>query len=211
MRAEDINAKKLAPVGLLTDNLLSDSTLKTKDVLVDKILSDSVAKEEKADNTVIDTATPKKPSRIRKEKVDLDNQVVVTSTDSLVLIGRSNVYIYGNGQVDYGEMKLDAAQIQIDLEKSEVYAVGVTDSVGEVSGNPVFEEGGSSYETKDMRYNFKSKRGFITDVITEQGEGFLTGGKTKKTEDDYYYLQDGRYTTCSDHEHPHFYFQLTRA
>ena len=211
VRAEDINAKKLAPVGLLTDNVLSDSTLKTKDVLVDKILSDSVAKEEKADNTVINTATPKKPSRIRKEKVDLDNQVVVTSTDSLVLIGRSNVYIYGNGQVDYGEMKLDAAQIQIDLEKSEVYAVGVTDSVGEVSGNPVFEEGGSSYETKDMRYNFKSKRGFITDVITEQGEGFLTGGKTKKTEDDYYYLQDGRYTTCSDHEHPHFYFQLTRA
>lgn len=151
------------------------------------------------------------PSRIRREKVDLDNQVVFSSADSMVIIGRSNMYMYGDGQVDYGDLKLDAAQIEIDLDKSEVYAVGQTDSIGEVTGSPVFEEGGSSYETKTMRYNFKSKRGFITDVVTEQGEGYLTGGTTKKTEDDYYYLQDGRYTTCDDHEHPHFYFQLTRA
>ena len=62
-----------------------------------------------------------------------------------------------------------------------------------------------------MKYNFKTKRGYITDIVTEQGEGFLTGGITKKTEDDYYYIKDGRYTTCDDHDHPHFYFQLTKA
>ena len=156
-------------------------------------------------------AQPARPSRIRRTKVDLDNQVTFNSKDSMVLIGRSNMFMYGDGQVDYGDLKLDAAQIEVNLDKSEVYAVGATDSVGEVTGNPVFEEGGSSYETKTMRYNFKSKRGYITDVITEQGEGYLTGGTTKKTEDDYYYLQNGRYTTCDNHEHPHFYFQLTRA
>ena len=62
-----------------------------------------------------------------------------------------------------------------------------------------------------MYLTFKTKRGYITDIVTEQGEGYLTGGITKKTEDDYYYIKDGRYTTCDDHEHPHFYFQLTRA
>lgn len=62
-----------------------------------------------------------------------------------------------------------------------------------------------------MRYNFKSKRGYITNVITQQGEGYLTGGKTKKTEGEDYYLESGRYTTCDDHEHPHFWLQLTRA
>lgn len=177
-------------------------------------LSDTTAADSISLRPTATASTPAenaKPSRIRREKVDLDNQVVFSSADSMVLVGRSSMYMYGDGQVDYGDLKLDAARIELDLDKSEVYAVGQTDSIGEVTGSPVFEEGGSSYETKTMRYNFKSKRGFITDVITEQGEGYLTGGTTKKTEDDYYYLQNGRYTTCDDHEHPHFYFQLTRA
>lgn len=211
IKADEVNAQKSAPDGELTGIVLTDSILPAPVGIQKKLPADSIVAKEKADSTSTIKKSSNKPSRIRREKVDLDNQVVVNSTDSLVLIGRSNVYIYGNGQVDYGDMKLDAAQIQIDLDKSEVYAVGQTDSVGEVTGSPVFEEGGSSYETKDMRYNFKTKRGFISDVITEQGEGYLTGGKTKKTDDDYYYLQDGKYTTCDDHEHPHFYFQLTRA
>ena len=30
-------------------------------------------------------------------------------------------------------------------------------------------------------------------------------------DDGSFYVEDGKYTTCDDHEHPHFYFQLTRA
>lgn len=152
-----------------------------------------------------------KPSRIRREKVDLDNPVKFSSTDSMIMIGRSNMFMYGDGVVDYGKMKLNAAQIELDLNTSEVYAVGRLDTAGEVVGSPIFEEGGSTYETATMRYNFKTERGYITDVITEQGEGYLTGGKTKKTEDGYYYIKDGVYTTCDNHEHPHFWFQLTQA
>ena len=155
--------------------------------------------------------TAKRPSRIRREKVDLDNQVVFNSKDSMVMIGRNTVYMYGDGTVDYGDLKLSAAEIKLNMDSSEVYAVGRQDSVGEMVGTPVFEEGGSSYESATMRYNFKSKRGYITNVITQQGEGYLTGGKTKKTEGEDYYLESGRYTTCDDHEHPHFWLQLTRA
>lgn len=200
--AESASAGTERPDSVLAVNVLNDS-------IRDSVAATDSIGEKKHIAPTRPAGTA--PSRIRREKVDLDNQVVFSSSDSMVLIGRSNMYMYGNGQVDYGDLKLDAAQIEIDLDKSEVYAVGQTDSVGEVIGSPVFEEGGSSYETKTMRYNFKSKRGFITDVITEQGEGYLTGGTTKKTEDDYYYLQNGRYTTCDNHEHPHFYFQLTRA
>ncbi len=192
-------------------SILSDSMLPSPTSTLIRAVADSTDIATDSLPAVTAAKESARPSRIRREKVDLDNQVVFSSSDSMVLIGRSNMYMYGDGQVDYGDLKLDAAQIEIDLDKSEVYAVGQTDSIGEVTGSPIFEEGGSSYETKTMRYNFKSKRGFITDVITEQGEGYLTGGTTKKTEDDYYYLQNGRYTTCDDHEHPHFYFQLTRA
>lgn len=156
-----------------------------------------------------DTTAPK--SRIRRMKVDLDNQVVFSSQDSMILMGQNTAYMYGDGKVTYGDMKLDAAEIELDMKSSTVYAVGAVDTAGEVIGSPVFEEGGASYETKTMRYNFKSKKGYITDVITQQGEGYLTGGQTKKTEGDDYYIQNGRYTTCNNHECPHFYLQLTKA
>lgn len=159
----------------------------------------------------IPDSVPAPPSRIRREKVDLDAPVNFSSTDSMVMIGRNNMFMYGDAKVDYEDLKLNAAEIELNLDKNEVYAVGVPDSVGKMLGNPVFDQGGASYEATDMRYNFKTKRGIISDVITEQGEGFLTGGTTKKTEDDYYYIENGRYTTCDDHSNPHFYFQLTRA
>lgn len=150
-------------------------------------------------------------SRIRRTKVDLDNQVVFSSKDSMVMIGRNTIYMYGDGNIDYGNLKLTAADIELDMDKSEVYAVGTEDSTGTVIGSPVFEEGGTAYNSGTMRYNFKSKRGYITNVITEQGEGFLTGGNTKKSEGEDYYVENGRYTTCDNHDHPHFYLQLTRA
>ena len=150
-------------------------------------------------------------SRIRRQQVDLDNQVVFSSKDSMIMVGREMTFMYGGGQIDYGDLKLTAEDIELDMAKSEVYAVGVEDSLGEVVGSPVFEEAGTAYESGTMRYNFKSKRGYITNVITQQGEGYLTGGTTKKTDGEDFYVENGRYTTCDDHECPHFYLQLTRA
>jgi hypothetical protein len=172
-------------------------------------VSDAIRRDSTA--TTIAKATPTKTSRVRRQKVDLDAPVTMTSSDSMVMIGRNNVFMYGDGKVDYNDLKLNAAQIEVNLDKSEVYAVGRADSLGEVTGKPIFEQAGTSYETSTMNYNFNTGRGYITDVITQQGEGYLTGGRTKKTPDDYYYVEDGFYTTCEDHEHPHFGFKLTRA
>lgn len=171
---------------------------------------DSVGVEAVADTATVDSV-PERRSRIRKEKVDLDNVVTFSSKDSMVMKGQKSAYMYGDGAVQYGEIKLDAEQIEMDLDKSTVYATGRTDSVGDLMGTPIFQEGGDTYESKVMNYNFKSKKGYITDVITQQGEGYLTGGKTKKTENDEYYIQGGRYTTCDNHENPHFYFQITKG
>ena len=163
------------------------------------------------DSIVVRRDTIKPKSRVRREKVDIDNVIKINANDSLMLFGRNKAVIYGDGKVDYGDLKLNAAQIEVDMDKKTVYAFGVPDSIGELQGTPVFEQGGSTYETKTMSYNFKTERAFITDVITQQGEGYLTGGYTKKTPDDYYYMKNGRYTTCDKHDCPHFYFQLTTA
>lgn len=187
--------------GLSVDSLRVDS-LRGKDVLSSVEPGDAAGRGD---------SVPRRPSRIRREKVDLDHQVVFESKDSMVMVGRNMTYMYGEGQIDYGDLKLNAAEIRLDMDKSEVYACGREDSVGEMQGVPVFEEGGTSYESSTMRYNFRSKRGYITNVITQQGEGFLTGGQTKKTEGEDYYIQNGRYTTCDHHDDPHFWLQLTKA
>ena len=154
---------------------------------------------------------PEKGSNIVRTKVDLDNAVDFSAQDSMVLIGRNTAFMYGDSKVSYGNIKLDAEQIEMNLDNNTVYAMGGVDSVGDLFGTPVFEDNGTSYEAKTMHYNFKTEYGYITDVITQQGEGYLTGGQTKKIDENTFYVQNGRYTTCDNHDDPHFYLQLTKA
>lgn len=195
--------------GLPSDTIghfaLNDSTISRPD-------STLLSGRESLDEKNADTISDKKAfSKIVRDKVDLSDVVNFTANDSLVLLGQQNAYLYGDGTVDYGEFKLNSAEIRMELDSSTVYATGVRDSIGEIVGNPVFTQGGDEYESKSMKYNFKTERGYITDVITEQGEGFLVGSKAKKNADGSFFLEGARYTTCDDHEHPHFYFQITKA
>ena len=155
--------------------------------------------------------TPMPRDSVASKKSALDDIVDFTASDSLVFEAGNMAFLYGQSKVNYQRIQLDADQIELDLNESVVYAVGRSDSLGEVTGKPIYKDESGEYESETMRYNFKSKRGFITNVITEQGEGFLTGGRTKKTEDDVLFMENGRYTTCDNHEHPHFYLQLTKA
>ena len=152
-----------------------------------------------------------RPSRIRRQKVDLDNTVQFSAKDSMILIGQNSAYMYGDAELTYGDQKLQAAEVSMDMATSNVHALGRPDSTGELEGKPIFTDRSGDYESENMSFNFKTQRGFINNVVTEQGEGYLTGGKTKKMENGEYFLKDGRYSTCSDHDHPHFYFQLTKA
>lgn len=168
-----------------------------------------------ADSLPFDTTrTP--VSRFIRHKVDIDNAVDFSAADSLVMFGRNKAYMYGNSTVKYGEINLNSGRIRMDMDSSTVYATASeldslaapTDTVDDY---PVFSDGDGEYRSKTMRYNFKTERGFITDVVTEQGEGYLTGAMTKKMEDGTFNICGGRYTTCDNHEHPHFYFQVTKG
>ena len=144
-------------------------------------------------------------------KVDLESAVDFSARDSMLIIRRDSAFMYGKSSVKYGDISLDAANIEMDLPGSTVYAVGVPDSTGEMVDQPVFNDKGTDYQAKTMRYNFKTEKGYITNVVTQQGEGYLTGGETKKEDDGTFYIRNGRYTTCDDHDCPHFYFNLTKG
>lgn len=191
---------------------LSDSLLKlTLDSLPpqDGIIKDSVALTDTI-RMLLDTA------KVRFSKIDRDNRdiqstVTFSAKDSLVMEKGNNAHLYGDGTVEYQDFKLNSAEIRMALDSNTVYANGVVDSTGNLENTPVFKDKGGEYESETMKYNFKTQRGYITGVITEQEDGFLTGGRAKRMDDGSFYVEDGKYTTCEDHEHPHFYFQLTKA
>ncbi len=157
-------------------------------------------------------AAPRDTARFKKTRaIDLDNTVKFSSKDSVVLFGNNDLRFYGDSEVNYDDIKLTASSITMNMDSNVVHAVGVPDSIGELQGTPVFTDPSGEYKSKIMAFNFKTKKGLITDIITEQGDGYLTGGITKKHEDDEYHIKDGIYTTCDNHEHPHFYFKITKA
>lgn len=189
----------------------SDSTFVTTDSLSRRshVVSTDTARRTRLSRRRIEA--PGEVSKIVRSKVDLDNTVDFTAKDSMLLVGRSQAYMYGESHVEYGNIKLDADHIEMNLQNSTVYANGTPDSIGELQGTPVFEDNGTPYEAKTMSYNFKTEQGFITDVITQQGEGYLTGGQSKKIDENTFYIQNGRYTTCDDHDDPHFYLNVTKG
>ncbi len=162
-------------------------------------LNDSVA----SDSTVSDSVKAEK-------KEFLNAPVYYECKDSMVWSRGGNAYLYGDGKVNYENIELTASKITMNMDSSVVHAVGTADSTGYVTGLPIFKDGNTPYESDRMTYNFKTKKGFINNVYTQQGDGFLMGGKAKKDSSDIFYSQDGKYTTC-DAEHPHFYIKLTRA
>jgi lipopolysaccharide assembly outer membrane protein LptD (OstA) len=131
-------------------------------------------------------------------KSDIETEILYYAEDSIITdFSENKVYLYKKAWFEYGKMRLDADRIVIDWKNSELYAYGIADSVGVVSGNPFFKDGNSVYEIrKEMRYNFKTQKAIIKDVVTEQQDGVLRGTTIKKTEDGSVYLDHGYYTTC---------------
>lgn len=142
----------------------------------------------------------------------LTDVVNYKAQDSLVFSAGNLAWLYGSSQVTYTDIQLDAAKIQLSLDSSLVHATPDVDTItGKLTGKPVFKDNSGEYETRRMSYNFKTAKGFITDVTTQQGEGYVTGGIAKKMADNDIFFENGRYTTCDQTECPHFYLELTKA
>ena len=163
------------------------------------------------DSLVADTvAVADSLSKDEPKKDAIDAPVFYECTDSMVWSRTGNAYLYGAGKVRYDKIELTADVIKLNMDSSVVHATGSIDTTGMSVGLPIFMDGGTPYESDKMSYNFKTKKGFINNVYTQQGDGFIMGGKAKKDSAGIFYSQDGKYTTC-DAEHPHFYVRLTRA
>ena len=147
----------------------------------------------------------------RKRKNGIDSPVYYSSEDSLTYDAQTGMtYLYGNAKVKYQDMDLNSDKIYMHLDSSLVHATGRQDSLGKLVGTPVFKMGSDTYESDTMAFNFKTKKGLISEVYTQQQDGFMTSELSKRDANGDIFLQHGRYTTC-DQRHPDFYIALSRA
>lgn len=180
------------------DCFISDSIKQSNDSLsinkIDSISSDTISTDS-----------------VKKSKSTLDFPITYSAKDSMSYIAATGMTnLYGNSNVSYLDMNLESAVISMNMDSSIVYAHGVKDSTGVWQETPIYKQGSDEYDSESMSYNFKTRKGYIQNVYTAQGDGFMKGEESKRSSDGTLFLRHGKYTTCDD-PHPHFYLSLSRA
>jgi len=147
---------------------------------------------------------------IKYSKDSLDAKVTYHADDSIMFdMSLEKVFLYGNTEVKYTNITLEAAYMEIDWANNLIIAEGRPDSTGKIAGEPIFTEKGDVYNAKKIIYNYQTKKGKIYGLLTQEGDGYLHGEEVKKMENDELYIRNAKYTTC-DAENPHFYINVSK-
>lgn len=147
---------------------------------------------------------------LKPGKDGVKSPVMVDAVDSIITsIKDKKMYMYKKAVVTYEDMKLEADFIEVDFNTNEIHAKGLPDSTGEIVGKPIFTTDGKPFNADEMWYNFKTKKGISTGVVTTQEGGLIRGGKILKDSNDNMFIKNATYTTCNA-EHPHFWIAANK-
>ncbi|MEG2665398.1 MAG: putative LPS assembly protein LptD [Bacteroidales bacterium] len=168
-------------------------------------------------DSLSDSLLSKSDSLLSNEKDTLKNSSAITdvlsysSKDSVYVDMKTGIaYLYSEAKVDYIGSKLEADYMEIDMNKSEVLAKPTIDSTGENIGIPHFTDASNTFDAKEIKYNFHTKRGLIKEVTTQEQEIYVHGQVVKKYENDVSFIKKAQFTSC-DLEHPHFDIRAFKA
>ena len=130
--------------------------------------------------------------------------------DSIITrITNNSTYLYGEARIEYGDIKLNAAEIVIDQSKQELIAKGTLDSLGNWIGRPVLL----------MQWKIRNRRNQIQlyysksqnkGVATQQPDGILRGETVKKNPDQSAYIENGKFIPCLDNPNATTYIKAKK-
>ena len=169
------------PVGAYASSqILRDTTERSKN---DSLVPDSIptAPYTILPDTTQDTLTV---DTTRRSSSALDMPVTYEAQDSITFdYSKMRATLFGSSKVTYTNLELTADRISMSMDSSLVHATGTPDSTGAIKGKPLFKQGEDEYEPDEIDYNFKTGKAYISNVYTEQGEGFMMseGGKRDST------------------------------
>ena len=173
----------------------TDSLNFQNDLVRDTIIRDSLAlKLVATDTSFNDTIVP------QTSKTFLDGPVNYSATDTIINdVKNKKVYLYGEAEITYQDIKLQAEKIEYDFSNYTVHAEGIQDTAGTWIGQPVFEQGDSKFDAFAMDYNFNTKKAYVKQVKTDVIDGTLTGKQVKTTDDNsVIWVRKGEYCPCQD-------------
>lgn len=192
--------------------LIKDTTLVSDTLLVEKdsiLIKDTVLKN---DTALLSDSILTIPPKVKKAENAIDAEIEYSATDSIVFFANGTGYLYGNTDIKYKEMNLkEANYVRVLMDSAMVYAYSTTDSTGNKVGKPVFSDGNMEYTSNELAYNFNTRRGFVRQTVTQQGDGYIISSKTKLIDNNIINMAGGKYTTCDLHDAPHFYLSLSKA
>ena len=171
-------------------NEVLDTMLVRQDTLLNDTIPDNILKP--SPNAIDKQVTYKAAGYIKR---DIKNKRVILVKDAVV---------------NYGEIEVKADSIAFDMSTNLLFAIGRKDTSGQVIGSPVFKEGQQEFESKELTYNFKTKKAVVRNIITKQADGLLHSNFTKLLSDGTSNILKSTYSTC-DADTPHFYINLPKA
>ncbi len=144
----------------------------------------------------------------------IDQEVIYDARDSSRIdLVNDKIYLYGGAELQYGKIKITANYMVVDFGASIIEGYFRRDSTDKSKEKPTFTDGENTATYESVRFNFKSKKGFMKESATQQGEFNLLGRATKYkggqtdstgvTSDDVLFEQDAIITPCN-HDPPHF-------
>jgi hypothetical protein len=148
-------------------------------------------------------------SRISPQAIE--STITYSATDSIIFFAADKmIHLFGNVVIKYENITLTAEFVEINFETKILSATWMPDSSGNMKGKPIFKENDSWFETYTMKYNFDTKKGYLTNIYTEESEAYLHGKEVKKMSDEVILIKKGSFTTCPDHD-PHFEVMFNKA
>lgn len=150
-------------------------------------------------------------AKVKGSTGGIEDEIVYKSSDSIILMSNGTAFLHGSTEITYQSIKLEADFVRVKIDSSLIFAKGTPGEDGKAVGEPVFSEGESSYNSKELSYNLKTRKGFIRHVVTQEGEGYVISDRTKKMDDNSLCMAGGKYTTCENHDHPHFYLDISKG
>ena len=187
-----------------------------------------------AASEIVDTTRPQLPDSLRAMRDSIYAADSTSRADSLDLLKKSSIskpafsaakdssrqifadgqrkmFYWGDVEVTYENIKLQADYMEYDMNTGTVFARGTYDSLARAwKGQPVMTQGDQTFNMEEIRYNFNSRKARITNMITQEDDGILHGQNIKMLPDKSINITHGKYTVC-DLEHPHYYLKLSSA
>jgi len=141
---------------------------------------------------------------------EIETTVNYVASDSIFYnLENQKISMFGESNIDYGSINLQAEEIEVDWNKKTIDANFKLDSLGKKVGKPIFSEDNQSYETDKITYNFDSKKAKIKGIVTQLDDAYMQGKDVKKNEFDELFIHDAKYTTCNLAE-PHFHISARK-